>query len=244
MGNHQKSAPSALTSGLCPMASSTQRLIMTILVRRLIDRPDCQDCPDRQSQAMTCVADPVRDSFPVLLHCLLQIPMRLPFALAALDWIAPRDVQGTRIALDLDGQRGWTCHASGGYCVATAVALPQRQQTHDTQPLATALADDTALSRWLMRLSLVLAGEPALRDDSLCIANDVLWWVHRFDASEPAARVEAQLRRQLLACAMVTSHGMHAQTSPSALPASPASPSSRATGAADASRRLHTLRRC
>ncbi|AJE98927.1 hypothetical protein [Pandoraea apista] len=161
--------------------------------------------------------------------------MRLPFALAALDWIAPRDVQGARIALDLDGQRGWTCPASGGYCVATAVTLPADAQAPHTQPLATALDGDTTLSRWLMRLSLVIAGQPALRDDSLCIANDVFWWVHRFDAGEPAARVEAQLRRQLLACTMVASQGMRTH---------PPSPMSNALAAADASRRLHALRRC
>ncbi|VVE26907.1 hypothetical protein [Pandoraea fibrosis] len=170
--------------------------------------------------------------------------MRLPFALAALDWIAPRDVQGARIALDLDGQRGWTCPASGGYCVATAVALPHDPQAPRAQSLATTLEGDTARSRWLMRLSLVIAGQPALRDDSLCIANDTLWWVHRFDGGDPAARVEAQLRRQLLACTMVASQGMRTQaTSPASFTAS-ASPVSHAAGAADASRRLHTLRRC
>lgn len=173
--------------------------------------------------------------------------MRLPFALAALDWIAPRDVQGARIALDLDGQRGWTCPASGGYCVATALALPHDPQARHAQSLATALDGDTALSRWLMRLSLVIAGQPELRDDSLCIANDVLWWVHRFDGDEAAARVEAQLRRQLLACTMVTSQGAWTQAASSvssASPVSPVSPASHATGAADASRRLHALRRC
>ncbi|VVE90662.1 hypothetical protein [Pandoraea bronchicola] len=173
--------------------------------------------------------------------------MRLPFALAALDWIAPRDVQGARITLNLDGRRGWTCPASGGYCVATAVALPHvphaphaphAPQGQQTQPLAMALDGDTALSRWLMRLALVIAGQPALRDDSLCIANDVLWWVHRFDGDEPAARVEAQLRRQLLACTMVASQGMQGQAAP------PASLVSHAAGAADASQRLDVLRRC
>ncbi|VVE47671.1 hypothetical protein [Pandoraea terrigena] len=166
--------------------------------------------------------------------------MRLPFALAALDWIAPRDVQGSRIALDLDGQRGWTCPVDGGYCVATAVTLPP--PTHmRTQPLATALGDDPALARWLMRISLVLAGQPALRDDSLCLANDILWWVHRFDADAPAARVEAQLRRQRLACTMVASQGMHADAAPttSLMPRAAGHP----TGAADASRRLQALRR-
>ncbi|VVE39046.1 hypothetical protein [Pandoraea soli] len=175
--------------------------------------------------------------------------MRLPFALAALDWIAPRDVQGARIALDLDGQRGWTCRANGGYCVATALTLPSharmpgdmRAHPH-AQPLATALDDDPALARWLLRLSLALAGQPALRDDSLCLANDAVWWVHRFDDSEPAARVEAQLRRQLLACTMVTSQGLRADAVPPAsfMPHAAGRPA----GAADASRRLQALRRC
>ncbi len=188
---------------------------------------------------MAGVADVACPSFPVPVHCLLQIPMRLPFALAALDWIAPRDVQGARIALDLDGQRGWTCRIGDGYCVATALKLPERVHV---QPLTAALGDDSTLARWLTRLSLVLAGQPAMRDDSLSIANDTLWWVHRFDANEPAARVEAQLRRQLLACAMATSQGMRTDTSPPA-PRTPTA-AGHTAGAADASRRLHALRRC
>ncbi|OJY22080.1 MAG: hypothetical protein BGP02_00315 [Pandoraea sp. 64-18] len=198
---------------------------------------------------MAYAADVACALFPVPVHCLLQIPMRLPFALAALDWIASRDVQGARLALDLDGQRGWTCRVDGGYCVATALTLPPHDpmQVHPhahphAQPLAAALDDDPALARWLLRLSLVLAGQPALRDDSLCLANDVLWWVHRFDAGEPAARVEAQLRRQLLACMMVTSQGTRADAVPPASFTPHAS--GRPAGAADASRRLHTLRRC
>ncbi|VVD77667.1 hypothetical protein PEP31012_00927 [Pandoraea eparura] len=179
--------------------------------------------------------------------------MRLPFALAALDWIAPRDVQGARIALDLDGQRGWTCPVVGGYVVATALTLPTaHRQTHAHVPsrftsfstsrassLIAALGDDPALARWITRLSLVLAGQPALRDDNLCLANETLWWVHRFDASEPTACVEAQLRRQLLACTMVTSQGLHA-----AAPASDRSHTAgHPAGPADVSRRLQALRR-
>ncbi len=134
--------------------------------------------------------------------------MRLPFALASLDWIVPRDVQGARISLELEDQRGWTCPAGSGYCVATAIPLPTHLPSspthgaHDMRMPVMALESDTALARWLTRLSLVLAGQSALRDDSLCIANDTLWWVHRFDSEEPVAQVEAKLRRQLLACAM------------------------------------------
>ena len=234
------------------MASSKQRLIMTILKRcRLDRRRQAMACvPEASSIPRRCLVEIMRPAFLVPLHRLLQIPMRLPFALATLDWITPRDVQGARIALDLDGQRGWTCPASGGYCVATALALPQTQQAQRTPSLTTALggdtsvAPDTELSRWLTRLSLVLAGQPALRDDSLCIANDVLWWVHRFDGSESAARVEAQLRRQLLACAMVTSQGLRTQSASLASPSALESFTSQAGGAAHASRHLHSLRRC
>lgn len=138
--------------------------------------------------------------------------MRLPFALAALDWISPRDVQGARIALDLDGQPGWACRAGDGFCVATAVPWPREPDTVDTlaagaRALDAALRDDTPLSRWLMHLALVLAASPELRDDSLCLARDTVWWLHRFDATAPVACVEAQLRRQLLACTMVASQG-------------------------------------
>ncbi|AHB78570.1 hypothetical protein PPN31119_00021 [Pandoraea pnomenusa] len=128
--------------------------------------------------------------------------MRLPFALASLDWIAPCDIQGSRIVLELDGQRGWTCAAGDGYCVATNVTPAAAVETPGRPPLASAFRDDAALAHWLARLTLALAAEPALRDDSLCLATDALWWVHRFDNSAPAAQVEAHLRRQLLACAM------------------------------------------
>ncbi|VVE74911.1 hypothetical protein PCA31118_04863 [Pandoraea captiosa] len=168
--------------------------------------------------------------------------MRLPFALAAIDWIAPRDVRGKRAALDLGGRDGWTCPVAGGYCVATSVALPAWVST-STQPLSTALCADVdcadALSRaatpastgsvdakpsrWLVRITLVLAGQPEFRNDSLCIDNDTLWWIHRFDADTPTAQVEAQLRRQMLACEMLSSQGVCTSDTPTAYPASPAS---------------------
>ncbi|AJC21153.1 hypothetical protein [Pandoraea pulmonicola] len=163
--------------------------------------------------------------------------MRLPFALAALDWISPRHVQGARIALDLDGHPGWTCRAGDGFCVATAVPWPREPDTIGTlsagpQALDSALCDDTPLSRWLMHLALVLAASPELRDDSLCLARDTVWWLHRFDATAPVARVEAQLRRQLLACTMVASRG--------ARPAARSAASLRIHG----STRLPDMRRC
>ncbi|WP_287496855.1 hypothetical protein [Pandoraea sp. CB10b_02] len=166
--------------------------------------------------------------------------MRLPFALAALDWISPRDVQGARIALELDGQPGWTCPAGDGFCVATAVPWPGALITAHgacprppgTRALDAALRDDTPLSRWLMHLALVLAASHELRDDSLCIASDTVWWLHRFDAKAPVACVEAQLRRQLLACAMLASRD--------ARPAAPNAAPPRIHGSA----RLPDARRC
>lgn len=180
--------------------------------------------------------------------------MRLPFALAALDWIAPRDVQGARLAIDLDGHRGWTCPAAGGYCVATEVQWPDGHAS-PAQPLSAAFDDrqpaDAALSRWLTRVSLALAGQAELRDDNLYVANDVLWWVHRFDGDESAARVEAQLRRQLLACAMVASQtdGTPGASPPSATFSASAPPlapgtDAHAIGAAGAARRLRAMQRC
>ncbi|VVE76834.1 hypothetical protein [Pandoraea sputorum] len=135
--------------------------------------------------------------------------MRLPFALSALDWIAPCDVQGARIVLDIDGHPGWTCPAAGGYCVATAVNPRARHSLH--APGSPDDIDDSARSRWLARISLVLASQSALRDDSLCVANDVVWWVHRFDAHASSAQVEAQLRRQLLAGEMLASQMFSSQ---------------------------------
>lgn len=141
-----------------------------------------------------------------------QTSMRLPFALCALDWIAPRDVQGARFVLDIDGHPGWSCPAAGGYCVATAVDPPARHSLH--APERPDDVEDSARSRWLARCSLVLAGQSALRDDSLCIANDIVWWVHRFDAHAAPAQVEAQLRRQLLAGEMLTSQMFSSQYAP------------------------------
>ncbi|MFK0378459.1 hypothetical protein [Pandoraea sp. NPDC090278] len=138
--------------------------------------------------------------------------MRLPFALSALDWIAPCDVQGARIVLDIDGHPGWTCPAAGGYCVATAVDPPAGHSSH--APGRPDDVDDSARARWLARSSLVLAGQSALRDDSLCVANDVVWWVHRFDAHASPAHVEAQLRRQLLAGEMLSSQMPSSQFAP------------------------------
>ncbi|VVD79789.1 hypothetical protein PIN31009_01081 [Pandoraea iniqua] len=128
--------------------------------------------------------------------------MRLPFALAALDWITPCDVQGARHVIDLDGQRGWVCTIDGGYCVAIAIPVPaqHRLSAHAT---SAATAYDTPPPRWLTRLTLVLAAQPELRNDSVCIARGDVWWVHRFDAGETPASVEAQLRRQILACHLV-----------------------------------------
>ncbi|AKC69607.1 hypothetical protein [Pandoraea oxalativorans] len=140
--------------------------------------------------------------------------MRLPFALCALDWIVPCNVQGARIVLDIDGHPGWTCPAAGGYCVATAVDPPARHSLH--APGRPDDLDDPARSRWLARSSLVLAGQSALRDDSLCVANDVVWWVHRFDAHAAPAQVEAQLRRQLLAGEMLSSQYAPMQNTPAA----------------------------
>ncbi len=153
---------------------------------------------------MACVTQRSIMTVPVrsVGHPPQQTSMRLPFALSALDWIAPRDVQGARIVLDIDGHPGWTCPAAGGYCVATAVDPPARHSLHAP---GRADVDDSARSRWLARSSLVLAGQSALRDDSLCVANDVVWWVHRFDAHASPAQVEAQLRRQLLAGEMLSS---------------------------------------
>lgn len=148
--------------------------------------------------------------------------MRLPFALASLDWIAPRAIEGSRIVLDLDGQRGWTCTAGDGHCVATNVTPAAAIESPGRPPLASAFRDDAALAHWLARLTLALAAEPALRDDSLCLATNALWWVHRFDHSTPTAQVEAQLRRQLLACAMAVS--CDADTVPSSRPASVSTP--------------------
>lgn len=145
-------------------------------------------------------------------HSPQQTSMRLPFALSALDWIAPCDVQGARIVLDIDGHPGWTCPAAGGYCVATAVNPRARHSLRPTgRPDDIDDIDDSARSRWLARSSLVLAGQPALRDDSLCVANDVVWWVHRFDAHASPAQVEAQLRRQLLAGEMLASQMLSSQ---------------------------------
>ncbi|VVE71397.1 hypothetical protein PAN31117_04033 [Pandoraea anapnoica] len=167
--------------------------------------------------------------------------MRLPFALSALDWISPCDVQGTRIVLDLNGRRGWTCPAAGGYCVATAVDPPARQSLHaNGRPDD---VDDSAFSRWLARSSLVLAGQPALRDDSLCVANDVVWWVHRFDAHASPAQVEAQLRRQLLAGEMLSSQFAPMQTTPAAPTPPRATNGVRlASTAAGVARRLQVVR--
>ncbi|VVE48568.1 hypothetical protein [Pandoraea anhela] len=178
--------------------------------------------------------------------------MRLPFALAALDWIAPRDVHGARTLLDLGGKRGWTCRAVGGYCVATAVELPRRQaspaQPLTTEPLIAALAaDDTgdaSLVRWLARISLVLAGQTELRDDSLCIANETVWWVHRFDTDICAAQVEVQLRRQLLACEMLSSQGAEASgtMAASTTPTADHTRMANNAGAAGTARPPHSLR--
>ncbi|AJP56489.1 hypothetical protein UC34_04700 [Pandoraea vervacti] len=200
--------------------------------------------------------------------------MRLPFALAAIDWIAPRDVLGTRTLLDLDGQDGWTCPVAGGYCVATPVALPAWGST-STQPLPAALCvdaecanaqsgttatsaerglSDATPSRWLMRIALALAGQPELRNDSLCIAHETLWWTHRFDDDTPTAQVEAQLRRQMLACEMLSSQGLRTcGTRAASYPASPAAHGARvspddagrtgstASAAAGAARRFPSL---
>ncbi|MCI3203793.1 MULTISPECIES: hypothetical protein [Pandoraea] len=173
--------------------------------------------------------------------------MRLPFALAALDWIAPCDVQGARTLLDLDGSPGWTCPAAGGYCVATAVSLSSRYSS-SSQPLLAATATDAPQEasrlRWLTRISLVIAGQAELRDDSLCIANETVWWIHRFDTDIPAAQVEAQLRRQLLACEMLSSQDVQARGRSSDAPAAPSSNGiGIASGAAGSARRLHALRR-
>lgn len=124
--------------------------------------------------------------------------MRLPFALAALDWITPRDALGARHPIDLDGHRGWVCTVDAGYCVAIAIPLSAQHR-----PCAITPANDAPPPRWLTRLALVIAAQPELRDDSVCIAHGEVWWVHRFAHDERPAIVESQLRRQMLACQLV-----------------------------------------
>ncbi len=244
------------------MVFATQRLIMTVLVRSTGRKTASRRMHARRAAR---VPSPRPLSSPARLRCHHPIPMRLPFALAALDWIAPRDAQGARVMLDLDGQRGWACLAAGGYCVATAVQLPGALVSR-TQPFAATPDDnaeiDTTLSRWLMRVSLALAGQTELRDDHLHMANDDLWWVHRFDGDTPVAHVEAQLRRQLLACAMLASQAANpagnGETSPTSttsiartdarLPLAPdtdtrALGAAEATDAADAARRRRVMQR-
>lgn len=156
--------------------------------------------------------------------------MRLPFALAALDWITPRDVQGARHAIDLDGQRGWVCTLNDSFCVAIAIPMPAQRRLG-----AHATDDDTLPPRWLTRLTLVLAAQPELRRDSVCIAHGDVWWTHRFDDDETPASVEAQLRRQILACHLVA---------PKPEPGNPTSPASiQYIGARQASQRLRAMHR-
>ncbi|MGC7406723.1 hypothetical protein ACPWR0_22275 [Pandoraea pneumonica] len=156
--------------------------------------------------------------------------MRLPFALAALDWITPRDALGARHQIDLDGHRGWVCTVDAGYCVAIAVPVSPLHR-----PRAITPTNDTPPPRWLTRLALVIAAQPELRDDSLCIAHDEIWWVHRFAHHERPACVESQLRRQMLACQLVAPKpepDLHPDAHPGALP-----------DAGQASQRLRALRR-
>ncbi|WP_087723583.1 hypothetical protein [Pandoraea sp. PE-S2T-3] len=158
--------------------------------------------------------------------------MRLPFALAALDWITPRDVKGARHAIDLDGQRGWVCTINDSFCVAIAIPVPVQHRLG-----ARATDYETLPPGWLTRLTLVLAAQPELRCDSVCIAHGDVWWMHRFDADETPASVEAQLRRQILACHLVAPK---ADTEPR----NPTSPAPvQHIGARQASQRLRAMRR-
>ena len=142
--------------------------------------------------------------------------MRLPFALAALDWITPRDVQGARHLIDLDDQRGWVATDDDGYCVATAIPVPAQRPT-----CAIAPGNEIPPPRWLAHLALVIAAQPDLRGDSVCIAYGDVWWVHRFASDACPAIVESQLRRQMLACQLVAPkaapHPAHGASSRSAM---------------------------
>ncbi|VVE19125.1 hypothetical protein PPN31114_03057 [Pandoraea pneumonica] len=143
--------------------------------------------------------------------------MRLPFALAALDWITPRDVQGARHLIDLDDQRGWVVSDDVGYCVATGIPVPTHHRAGAIAP-----GNEIPPPRWLTHLALVIAAQPDLRDDSLCIAHGEVWWVHRFASDACPAIVESQLRRQMLACQLVApkaaTHPAHGASAPSSSP--------------------------
>uniref|UniRef100_A0A0H3WSS8 Uncharacterized protein n=2 Tax=Pandoraea faecigallinarum TaxID=656179 RepID=A0A0H3WSS8_9BURK len=145
-----------------------------------------------------------------------------------------------------------SAEASGLGTPADAADIPVAAMSTNANDAANAMdataagATEAMLSRWLTRISLALAGQPSLRDDSLCIADKVVWWVHRFDADTPAAQVEAQLRRQLLACEMLSSQDLRPPAVRSTFPASLTphgvrlDPGRTAAGAAE---RLQALRR-
>ncbi|MEG3130538.1 hypothetical protein SC171_21265 [Pantoea cypripedii] len=105
--------------------------------------------------------------------------MKLPDALAALDWVRMQESRSDRLVLDIVGRKAWCASYPQGVCLAINTGV----ESSDID--------------WLQYMCLWFASERNCADDALLIEQENLMLVRRYDADLDSTLWEASLQQQL-----------------------------------------------
>ncbi|QGY32132.1 hypothetical protein [Pantoea cypripedii] len=106
--------------------------------------------------------------------------MKLPDALAALDWVRVQESRSDRLLLEISGKKAWCASYPQGVCLAIDTGV----ESGDID--------------WLHSMCLWFAAERNCADDALLIEQENLVLIRRYDADLDGTLWEASLQQQLM----------------------------------------------